>query len=89
MDRVKIWKPSQEEIEEAKTWPIWQKDVSSFDWFYDEDETFYLVEGEVEVELQDGQKVKFSAGDMVKFRAGTECRWNILKKVKKHYRIGR
>lgn len=88
MERVKVWKPSEEEIKVATSWPVWQKDESTFEWFYDEDETFYLVEGEVEVELSNGEKVRFSAGDMVKFRAGTDCKWKIIKKVKKHYRIG-
>lgn len=88
MEKVKVWKPSKEEMEEAKTWPIWQKEESEFDWFYDEDETFLLIEGEVEVKLSNGEKVRFSAGDMVKFKAGTECKWKILRKVKKHYKIG-
>ncbi|MCX8028653.1 MAG: cupin domain-containing protein [Brevinematales bacterium] len=88
MERVKIWKPSDEEIRRASEWPIWEKGPSTFDWFYDEDEQFYLVEGEVEVELSNGDKVRFSAGDMVKFKSGTECKWNIIKKVRKHYKIG-
>ncbi|MGB9621279.1 MAG: cupin domain-containing protein [Brevinematia bacterium] len=88
MERVKIWKPSEDEIREAKTWPIWEKDQSSFEWFYDEDEQFYVLEGEVEVELTDGSKVRFGQGDMVRFKSGTECKWKILKRVRKHYRIG-
>lgn len=88
MERVKIWKPSESEIKEAKKWPIWEKDKSTFDWFYDEDEKFYLLEGEVEVELPDGTNVRFGQGDMVWFKSGTECKWNILKKVRKHYKLG-
>lgn len=88
MERVKVWKPSESEIKEAKEWPVWQKEESEFDWFYDEDERFYMVEGEVEVELEGGGKVKISAGDMAWFKSGTGCRWKILKKVKKHYKIG-
>ncbi|MEN2997792.1 MAG: cupin domain-containing protein [Brevinematia bacterium] len=88
MERVKVWKPSEREIEEAKNWPVWQKGESVFDWFYDEDETFYMVEGEVEVELDSGEKVRISAGDMARFKAGTGCKWKVIKKVRKHYRIG-
>jgi uncharacterized cupin superfamily protein len=87
-ERVKIWKPSPEEIEEIKQYPTWQKGQSEFEWFYDEDETFYLLEGEVEVEFPDGSKVNFKKGDMVKFKAGTECKWKIKEKVLKHYKIG-
>lgn len=88
MEKVKVWKPTQREIEEAKRWPTWSKEKSVFDWYYDEDEQFYVVEGEVEVTLDDGTKVQFSAGDMVKFKAGTKCVWNVKKDIFKHYKLG-
>lgn len=31
------------------SWPIWTKEVSTFDWHYDEKEACYLLEGEVTV----------------------------------------
>lgn len=39
--------------------------ISDFDWFYDTTEQFYVLEGEVEVDTVDGQKVRFGAGDFV------------------------
>ena len=71
-----------------KSWPIWTCEESSFDWTYDNKETCFLIEGEVTVTYEDGQSVKFGTGDLVTFPAGMNCRWNIHKAVRKHYRFG-
>ncbi|NEQ55069.1 MAG: cupin domain-containing protein [Leptolyngbya sp. SIO3F4] len=41
--------PSQAELEamEVFTWPVWQKEISEFPWHYDEQETCYLLAGDV------------------------------------------
>ncbi|ABS60847.1 cupin domain-containing protein [Fervidobacterium nodosum] len=88
MEKVKVWKPTEEEIKKAKMWPTWSKEESVFDWYYDEPEQFYVVEGEVEVTLDDGTKVSFGAGNMVWFNASVKCTWNVKKKIFKHYSIG-
>ncbi|ANE41964.1 MAG: cupin domain-containing protein [Fervidobacterium pennivorans] len=88
MGKVRIWKPTDDEIKEAKSWNTWSKEESTFDWYYDEPEQFYVVEGEVEVELDDGTKVKFGAGDMVRFESGVSCTWHVKKKIFKHYKMG-
>lgn len=88
MEKVKIWKPSEEEIRKAKSWSTWSKEESVFDWYYDEPEQFYVVEGEVEVTLDDGTKVSFGAGDMVRFGADVKCTWHVKKKIFKHYTFG-
>jgi uncharacterized cupin superfamily protein len=69
------------------SWPIWKKEVSRFDWYYDSTEECYLLEGEVVVETEDGEKVKFGKGDFVTFPGGLSCVWDIKKPVKKHYRL--
>ena len=71
-----------------KSWPIWTCDVSSFDWAYEDKETCLLLEGEVTVTPQEGIPVNFSAGDLVTFPAGMNCRWEVHKAVRKHYRFG-
>ena len=43
--------PTPEEIEQAKTWSIWEKEESQFDWHYDSEETFYVLEGDGVVEI--------------------------------------
>lgn len=67
-------------------WPIWQKEVSEFDWFYDEQETCYIIEGKAEVETQEGA-VSFEKGDLVTFPQGLNCKWKIIEEVKKHYTL--
>ena len=71
-----------------KGWPIWTCNPSSFDWTYDEKETCLLIEGEVTVTPEAGQPVKIIAGDLVTFPAGMNCRWEVHKAVRKHYRFG-
>lgn len=81
--------PSEERLEAlgVSQWPIWEKEVSEFPWTYDARETCYLLEGEVAVTPENGETVHFGAGDLVIFPAGMQCRWNITKAVRKHYRF--
>lgn len=88
MERVKIWKPSADEVLQAKAWPIWEKEASTFDWYYSENETFYVLQGKVEVTLEDGSTVEFGAGDMVQFLAGTRCIWKVKEDIRKHFNFG-
>jgi len=87
--KVKIEKPTEEKLRElgVENWPIWEKEVSTFDWYYDTNETFYVIEGEVEVELDDGTKVSFGAGDLVTFSEGVKCTWHVKKPIRKHYKL--
>ena len=83
---IKIEKLTEKQINELniKSWPIWEKEESKFNWFYDQEERCYFLEGEVEVTFN-GKKIKIQKGDYVIFPKGLSCEWNILKKVKKHY----
>lgn len=67
-----------------RTWPIWEKGVSCFDWFYEGDEECLIIEGEVIVETE---KDTFSIkkGDFVTFRSGLKCIWDIKKPIRKYY----
>ena len=47
-----------------------------------------MIEGEVTVTPEGGQPINFGAGDLVTFQAGMNCRWEIHKVVRKHYRFG-
>lgn len=86
MPKVIIRQLSKNEVEEIgiKSWPIWEKEVSSFDWTYDEDEQCYIIEGEFIVETDDG-KYNIKSGDFVTFQRGLSCVWDIKKPVKKYY----
>ena len=70
-----------------KNWPIWTCDVSSFNWTYEDQETCLLLEGEVTVTPEGGTPVQFGAGDLVVFPAGMDCRLDVQKAVRKHYRF--
>ena len=87
---VEVRKPTQEELEKmgVKTWPIWQKEESVFDWHYDDREVCFFLEGDVVVELPDGEKVKMGEGDLVTFPEGLSCTWHVKKSVRKHYKFG-
>ena len=47
-----------------------------------------MIEGEVTVTPEGGQPINFSAGDLVTFPEGMNCRWEVHKAVRKHYRVG-
>ncbi|MFX1514212.1 MAG: cupin domain-containing protein, partial [Promethearchaeota archaeon] len=87
--RVRKKRPTDEELEQlnVKSWGIWEHEAATFPWEYDDTETFYVLEGEVEVEYPDG-KIAFEAGDLVQFDAGVKCTWHIKKKIRKHYKFG-
>jgi len=85
--KVEIQKLKDDELEKRniKSWPIWEKEVSRFDWHYDQIEECYLLEGNVIVETDDGNKIEFGKGDFVIFPKGLSCTWDIKEPVKKHY----
>ena len=85
--KINIHKPDVKELEAKRVslWPIWEKEVSRFDWKYDSIEECYLLEGKVIVETKDGNKVEFGKGDFVTFPKGLSCIWDIKEPVKKHY----
>jgi uncharacterized cupin superfamily protein len=87
--KVIVEKPTDQKLKALNlfTWPIWSKEVSSFDWYYDEKEICYFLEGEVTVKTPEGE-VSFGKGDLVTFPQGLKCVWNIKKAVKKHYKFG-
>ena len=87
--RILVEKPTSEKLKalHVLSWPIWTKEVSSFDWSYEEQEICYFLEGEVTVKTPDGD-ISFGKGDLVIFPQGLQCVWNIKKPVRKHYQFG-
>jgi uncharacterized cupin superfamily protein len=73
----------------VSSWPVWEKEPSVFDYSYDEEETFYVMEGRARVEPKGGGKaVEFGAGDIVTMPKGLECVWKISETIRKRYRFG-
>ncbi len=88
MNTVTISKPIRAELE-AKgviNWPVWEKEVSRFDWYYDHEEHCYILEGHFVVET-DTNNYEVNPGDYVVFPKGLQCIWDIKAPVRKHYRF--
>ena len=83
-----IRKPSEDEKKEAQAWPIWEKEISEFPWYYDSKETCFILEGDIVVSNEEGKDFHFSKGDYVIFPKGMKCTWKINKEVRKHYKMG-
>ena len=84
---ITVRKPSDEEAQTCKNWPIWTCQPSTFDWAYTEKETCLVLEGKVSI--TDGKdSVSFGPGDMVVFPQDLECTWQVHEPVKKHYTFG-
>ncbi len=83
---IKIKKPTKTDLEKSNiySWPIWEKEISEFDWYYDNTEECYLLAGKVIV-TTDHEKIEFGEGDFVVFPKGLACKWKIIEPVKKHY----
>ena len=87
--KIEICKIEDKDIsqQDVLSWPVWSCEISEFDWQYDEMESCYLLEGEVEVSSS-FETVTFCAGDFVVFPKGLKCRWKVKAPVRKHYTFG-
>ncbi len=79
--------PSAERLQElgVASWPIWEKEVSTFPIDFDETETAYVLEGEIIVTPAGGEPVRIVPGDLVVFEAGLDSHWEVVKPLRKHY----
>jgi len=62
---------------------VWECTVGSFIWHYGEDETVYIISGEVFISTENGQERRLGEGDMAVFPGGVSCRWRVTAPVKK------
>ncbi len=79
--------PTQLDALGVNSWPIWEKEASSFPWTYDMQEVCFILEGEVTVTPNGGEPVFIQAGDLVTFPKGMSCQWDISKDIRKHYQF--
>ncbi|MBI4658039.1 MAG: cupin domain-containing protein [Verrucomicrobia bacterium] len=87
--KIDVRKPTADELKTmgVTAWPVWSCGISTFDWSYSDQETCYLLEGEVTVETG-REAVSFGKGDLVVFPRGLSCVWKVKAPVRKHYRFG-
>jgi len=84
--KIEIKKLTEEEIQKQgiRNWPIWTKEVSTFEWYYETKEKCLFLEGKVKVKT-DFEEIEFGKGDFVTFPKGLKCVWNVIEPVRKHY----
>jgi uncharacterized protein len=87
MAKIEVRQPTQQEIDAARLWPVWDCGVSEFDWYYSDNEKCLILSGKVEVST-DSETVNFCAGEWVVFPKGLSCRWKVIEPVSKHYKMG-
>jgi uncharacterized cupin superfamily protein len=67
----------------ASAW-LWDCTAGKFNWFYDIDETVYLLEGSVIIKDSSGGEGRhLSAGDTIFFPAGSKAEWTVEHYVRK------
>ena len=88
-DIIVIKKPSKEQllVLGVYDWSIWSKEVSTFPWNYESNETCLFLQGDVIVTPDGGEPVHMGKGDLVTFPKGMSCIWEIREDVRKHYRF--
>lgn len=81
--------PAQSQLDTlgVSKWPTWQKEVSTFDWTFHEQEIAYIVEGSCIITPVGGAPVIFGRGDLVTFPAGLKASWQVLEPLHKHYQL--
>ena len=71
-----------------KNWPIWEREPCNFSWIYREKEICYIIDGEAKIKTEAGESYLIKSGDLVEFPEGLSCEWQIIKSLKKHFRLG-
>ena len=85
---ITVVKPTAEQMADMQRRPVWEKEISTFDWYYDEPETFLLITGDVTISTPAGEWVTCGPGDLVTCPSGLECTWEVTAPVRKHYKMG-
>ncbi len=81
--------PAQSRLDalSVSKWPTWQKEVSTFDWTFPEQEIAYILAGECVITPTGGAPTSFGKGDLVIFPAGTKASWQVIQPLHKHYQL--
>lgn len=84
---MRVRKPSQDMIRSTEHWDTWTKEISEFLWYYEDNETCYILEGKAEVSDRHGNGISFGPGDWVEFEKGLQCTWKVMEPIRKKYLI--
>jgi uncharacterized cupin superfamily protein len=64
---------------------VWECTPGKFKWTFSYDETLVVVGGRATVELDTGQRVELSAGDMAFFGRGHDATWTVHQTLRKGF----
>lgn len=62
---------------------VWDCTAGRFNWFYDVDETVYVLEGSVILKIGAETSREVGAGETVFFRAGSHAEWTVERYIRK------
>jgi len=87
--KINVEKPTPEKLEKlkVKTWPTLEKEACRIDWYFDQTEESYFLDGLVTVVTEDGQEVEVKKGDLAVFPKGLRCTWYIKEPMRKHFNL--
>lgn len=69
----------------VSNWSVWEKEVSTFPLDFGMTESAYILEGEIHVTPEGGEKVYLKLGDFVIFPKGLKTQWEVITPLRKHY----
>jgi uncharacterized cupin superfamily protein len=67
----------------AATTIVWDCSRGKFNWYYDVDETIYILEGSIVLQSETMKPTRYSAGDVVFFKRGAHAKWEVDNYVRK------
>jgi uncharacterized cupin superfamily protein len=62
---------------------VWDCTAGRFNWFYDMDETVYVLAGSVLIKDGAGHSRRVTAGETILFRAGSQAEWTVESYIRK------
>jgi uncharacterized cupin superfamily protein len=62
---------------------VWDCTAGRFNWFYDMDETVYILEGSVLIKEDGGKSRRVGVGETILFRAGSHAEWTVEGYIRK------
>ena len=62
---------------------VWQCSEGKFNWYYDFDETIFIIEGSIVLESDGMAPKRYGVGDVIFFRDGAHAKWHVEGHVKK------
>ena len=66
---------------------LWRCEPMSFDYIFPGDEYIHVLQGDLLIELANGDSVNLTQGDVAAFDKGVESKWTIRKSFKKFFVI--